>query len=106
MSGLQLLKFCQHESLLKQLLDTADLPLEYAQATAPGQASVTQVLDSFATQLAPDATPNARYGDFGKPLPPSWSTLQHPDDVFWGTDPLDGPKGNNANQLCVHYYNL
>lgn len=99
MLGLQMLKFCQHENLQAELLNTGDLPLHYAQASKPGQVSSTGVLESLATQLGTTLGENAGYGNIGEPLPSSWTTLRHPDDTFWGLDPEYDPKGETSNQL-------
>lgn len=101
MFGVQLLKFCQHEALLSALLATGDAPLLYRQIPDPGQSS-GQVLETLAAHLFPGTAGPSNYGEFGKPLSPTWTTLQHPDDIFWGVDPILDPAGEKGNRLYAH----
>lgn len=99
MYGLQQLKFCQHDDLQSHLLDTGDLPLRYTQFSTSPQFSAGKVLESLAAQLGTIPLVNGGYGNIGQPLPPGWTTLKHPDDVFWGLDTKKDRNGETSNQL-------
>lgn len=99
MFGLQVLKFCQHDDLLITLLETGDMPLCYNQTPKPGENSNTQFLESLAAQLSPETAVSSKYGSIGQPLSANWCSLAHPEDTFWGVDPILDPMGETSNHL-------
>lgn len=91
MLGVLLLKLCQHESVQKVLLDTGDLPLMYTQIPMPGQAKNDKLLDAVAGKIFGEKDAK------GQRL--NWGSLLHPDDAFWGVEPILDPKGEGSNHL-------
>lgn len=89
MSGVMLLKFCQHESALKVLADTGESPLLYTQIPTGAQARNDQILNTVAAKVfGADKTKQSNFG-----------SLLHPDDGFWGVEPILDPKGHAGNNL-------
>jgi hypothetical protein len=99
MMGVQVLKFCQNATLQKALADTGDSPLLYTQIPTRGEAKNDEVLNAIAAQVFAGSDDSSRFGTHGKALPKKWGSLLHPDDAFWGVDPILDPKGETTNHL-------
>lgn len=103
MEAVQTLKIVHHTDVLDALLSTGDAPLHYMQASKTGEASQGSALDALSARLFSDSGGSSRYGEFGKPLPPKWTSLLHPDDTFWGIDPSSDAEDENSNHLSVSH---
>lgn len=99
MQAVQALKLNQHQEILDALLATGDVELHYVQIPAPGGSENVTILEGLASQLCPGKGGLSRFGEFGQPLPADWVALLHPDDVFWGIDPVANPQGDKSNHL-------
>jgi hypothetical protein len=95
----QMLKFSQHHDLQKQLIETGDRPLLYSQLQTSSECKKDKLLDYMANQLFVGTANPSKLGQPGQPLPGDWGTLLHPDDIYWGVDPLLDPKGEVSNEL-------
>lgn len=102
MMGVQALKFCQNDAAQKALADTGESPLLYTQIPKRGEAKNDKLLDDIAAQIFRGSDGSSRFGAFGKPLRKNWGSLLHPDDAFWGVDPILDPKGETGNHLWVY----
>lgn len=97
--GVQVLKFCQNAVLQKALADTGASPLLYTQIPTRGEAKNDEILNAIAAQVFTGSTGTSRFGPYGKALPKNWGSLLHPDDAFWGVEPILDPKGEMTNHL-------
>lgn len=93
MLGVLLLKLCQHETIQKALADTGDAPLMYTQIPTPGQAKNDKLLAAVAGKIFGEKD--------AKGQRVNWGSLLHPDDAFWGVEPILDPKGGTSNHLSA-----
>lgn len=91
MLGVMLLKLCQHEAVQKALSDTGESTLLYTQIPEPGKAKNDQLLDAIAGKVFGETDDKCERK--------IWGWLHHPDDAFWGVEPILDPKGEKANHL-------
>lgn len=86
--GVQALKFCQNAAAYKALTDTGDSTLLYTQIPAAGEAKNDKLLDDIAAQIFRGSDGSSSFGVLGRPLRKNWGSLLHPEDSFWGVDPI------------------
>lgn len=93
--GVQVLKFSQNAAALKVLADTGESPLLYTQIPTAGEAKNDKLLDDIAAQVFKGSDGSSRF------VRKNWGSLLHPDDSFWGVEPVLDPKGETNNHLYV-----